>query len=79
MANNTITTTKSEKIREDIAAQLCDLDVAGYLLDEVVSCLHEMNYFKLINLKDNIDAFKNYLTLLDQENTDQVITMMNDA
>ena len=59
-------------LRDEITHEISDLDIAGYLLEEVVVCLDHLNYFKLTNLKDNLDAFKTYLLILDQENTKQI-------
>lgn len=63
---------KKEIISRNIAEEIDTLDIAGYLKEEVNDFLKHLHYYKIKNILQNIDALKEYLICLDQQNTDQI-------
>ncbi len=64
--------TKKEIISRNIVEEIEKLDIAGYLKQEVYNFLDHLHYYKIKNILENIDALKEYLICLDQQNTDQI-------
>ena len=64
--------TKKDILIENIMSQLQDVDVAWYLKDEVKDLLKYLHFYKIKNVYQNIDALKEYLTLLDNQSTHQI-------
>lgn len=64
---------------DDIMSQLQDVDVAGYLKDEVRDLLKYLHFYKIKNVYQNIDALKEYLALLDNQSTNQIHKLEYDA
>ncbi len=48
------------------------LDIAGYLKIEIEDILKHLHYYKLKNILQNIEALKEYLLVLDRQNTAQI-------
>jgi len=71
--------TKKDTLIDTIMAQLQDVDVAGYLKNEVRELLKYLHYYKIKNVYQNIDALKEYLTLLDNQSTHQIHKLEYDA
>ncbi len=63
---------KKDIISTHIREEIKDLDIAGYLRDEVGDFLKHLHYYKIKNILQNIDALKEYLVCLDTQNTDQI-------
>ena len=63
---------KKDIISTHIREEIKDLDIAGYLRDEVGDFLKHLHYYKIKNILQNIDALKEYLICLDHQNTDQI-------
>lgn len=64
--------TKKDIISRNISEEIHILDIAGYLKHEVEDFLKYLHYYKIKNILQNIDALKEYLICLDQQNTNQI-------
>lgn len=64
---------------EKIISEVSQLDVAGYLKEEIESLFKHLHYYKLKNIYDNIDALKEYLYFLDHHSTQQIYALEYDA
>jgi len=60
---------QSVNLRNQIKHRLSELDIAGYLYEEVCYMLDHLNYYKLLNIHTNEDMFFSYLCSVDDENT----------
>ena len=55
------------KIREMIINKLKDSGIMPFIIEEVSYSLNYLNYYKLTNIKDNIDLFIDKITNLNQQ------------
>jgi len=55
------------KIREMIINKLKDSGIMPFIIEEVNYSLNYLNYYKLTNIKDNIDLFIDKITNLNQQ------------
>jgi hypothetical protein len=63
---------KKDILSETIMKKVNNLDVAWYLKLEVEEFLKYLHYYKLKNILQNIDGLKDYLLVLDRQNTNQI-------
>lgn len=63
---------KKEALSKAIMKQVNALDIAWYLKLEVDEFLKYLHYYKIKNILENIDALKEYLQVLDTQNTTQI-------
>lgn len=63
---------KKDIIGLKIVDEISNLDVAGYLKQEVKEFLKYLHYYKIKNILQNVDALKEYLICLDHQNTCQI-------
>lgn len=71
--------TAKGKLIDDIMSKIEGLDVAWYLKEEVRDILKYLHFYKIKNVSSNIDALKEYLTLLDNQSTKQIHKLEYDA
>ncbi len=64
--------TDKDTILEKIHNHIANLDIAGYLKEEVCSLCKYLHYYKLKNMYQNIDTLKEYLFFLDHHSTQQI-------
>lgn len=64
--------TRKDFLEEDIVSELKDLDIAWYILDEVKNFLKYVNHYKLANIYENMEDFKEYLLMVDKQNSIQI-------
>lgn len=64
--------TKKDSLEQDIILELKDLDIAWYILDEVKNFLKYVNHYKLANIYENMEDFKDYLIRVDNQNSMQI-------
>lgn len=67
-----MTTCKKESLSQSIMKNVNSLDIAGYLKIEIEDILKHLHYYKLRNILQNIEALKEYLLVLDRQNTAQI-------
>ena len=67
-----MTTCKKECLSQSIMKNVNSLDIAGYLKIEIEDILKHLHYYKLRNILQNIEALKEYLLVLDRQNTAQI-------
>lgn len=67
-----MTVSKKQSISNAIMKKVNSIDIAWYLKIEVEEFLKYLHYYKLKNILENIDALKEYLLVLDQQNTSQI-------
>jgi len=63
---------KKEIIKSQILENVNSLDIAWYLKEEIEKSLEYFHYYKLNNILKNIDFLDDYLSFLDQKNTNQI-------
>ncbi|HOG14978.1 MAG TPA: hypothetical protein PK674_00090 [Candidatus Absconditabacterales bacterium] len=63
---------KKDLLTEQIIDEISDMDIAGYLKEEIEKILGYFHYYKLKNIHKNIDFLKDYLSFLDQKNYKQM-------
>lgn len=63
---------KKDLLTEQIIDEISDMDIAGYLKEEIEKILWYFHYYKLKNIYKNIDFLKDYLSFLDQKNYKQM-------
>ena len=63
---------KKDLLTEQIIDEISDMDIAGYLKEEIEKILWYFHYYKLKNIHKNIDFLKDYLSFLDQKNYKQM-------
>ncbi|MEI7920265.1 MAG: hypothetical protein WCH65_09380 [bacterium] len=63
---------KKDIISNHIMEEITTLDIAGYLKQEVEEFLKYLHYYKIKNILQNVEALKEYLICLDQQNTSQI-------
>lgn len=51
----------SIKLRIHIIERLAEIDLPGFMFEQLDQLLSEINYFKLMNLKENLDSFCKFL------------------
>lgn len=66
---------KHDSLVEDIMCEIIDLDIAGYILQEVRDFLKYVNHYKLANIYENMEDFKDYLFMLDKQNSNQILQL----
>ena len=64
--------TKKEILMAQILEDISDLDIAGYLKEEIEKFLWFFHAYKLKNIVINIDFLKDYLIFLDHKSTRQI-------
>ena len=64
--------TKKEILIEQILNEVRDLDIAGYLKQEIEKFLWFFHAYKLNNIVSNLDFLKDYLLFLDHKSTRQI-------
>lgn len=67
-----ITSQQALILKENLLHTLKKLDVAWYIIDEIWMVLDHLNYYKLLNLHKNLESFKEYVLLLDEQNTKEI-------
>jgi len=67
-----MTESKKDLLMKAIMKKVNHIDVAGYLKIEVEDFLKYLHYYKLKNILQNIDGLKEYLLVLDRQNTAQL-------
>lgn len=67
-----MTKSKKESLTQAIIKQVNALDIAWYLKIEIEEILKFLHYYKIKNILENVDALKEYLTVLDHQNTAQI-------
>lgn len=67
--------TKKNQLKSEILNVLFDLDIAGYLKEEIERNLDYFHYYKLKNIYKNMDFLKDYLIFLDHKNTKQLLQL----
>ncbi len=65
-------TKQHDALAEDIMSEISNLDIAGYILQEVRDFLKYVNHYKLANIYENMEDFKDYLLMLDKQNSNQI-------
>lgn len=65
-------TKQHDALAEDIMSEISNLDIAGYILQEVKDFLKYVNHYKLANIYENMEDFKDYLLMLDKQNSNQI-------
>ncbi|HKL43967.1 MAG TPA: hypothetical protein VJ892_01670 [Candidatus Absconditabacterales bacterium] len=70
--------TKKEILTKEIIKNIEDLDIAGYLKEEIEKFLGYFHSYKLKNIVSNIDFLKDYLVFLDHKNTKQIHQLEHD-
>lgn len=63
---------KKEIIKSQILENVNSLDIAWYLKEEIEKSLEYFHYYKLNNILKNIGFLDDYLSFLDQKNTNQI-------
>ena len=63
---------KKEIIKSQILENINALDIAWYLKEEIEKSLEYFHYYKLNNILKNIEVLDDYLSFLDQKNTNQI-------
>jgi len=63
---------KKEIIKFQILENINSLDIAWYLKEEIEKSLEYFHYYKLNNILKNIEVLDDYLSFLDQKNTNQI-------
>lgn len=63
---------KKEIIKSQILENVNSLDIAWYLKEEIEKSLEYFHYYKLNNILKNIEFLDDYLSFLDQKNTNQI-------
>ena len=63
---------KKEIIKSQILENINSLDIAWYLKEEIEKSLEYFHYYKLNNILKNIEVLDDYLSFLDQKNTNQI-------
>ena len=63
---------KKDLLTEQIIDEISDMDIAGYLKEEIEKILWYFHYYKLKNIHKNIYFLKDYLSFLDQKNYKQM-------
>ena len=63
---------KKDLLTEQIIDEISDMDIAGYLKEEIEKILWYFHYYKFKNIHKNIDFLKDYLSFLDQKNYKQM-------
>ncbi len=74
--NAPVSDSKSNDLRNQIKFHLSELDIAGYLYEEVCYMLDHLNYYKLLNIHTNQDTFFSYLCSVDDENTKLIHSLL---
>lgn len=64
------------KLRDQINKKVSKLDIPKFLLDEVNMLLDQVNYYKLTNIKNNIDSFLEYINDLNKQYTYEVADLV---
>lgn len=64
--------TKKDFLIEDIMSEITNLDIASYIVQEVRDFLKYINHYKLANIYENMEDFKDYLLMLDRQNSNQI-------
>lgn len=64
--------TRKDFLEGDILSELEDLDIAWYILDEVKNFLKYVNHYKLANIYENMEDFKEYLLMVDKQSFIQI-------
>ncbi len=67
--------TKKDFLIEDIMSEISSLDIAGYIVQEVRDFLKYVNHYKLANIYENMEDFKDYLIRLDGQNSNQILQL----
>lgn len=62
----------AQQLRDQILQTVEQLDIPWYFTKEVEKILEPLNYYKLQNLLEHIDEFKEFLIELDQVNTAKI-------
>lgn len=70
------------KLRIRLIERLAEIDLPGFIIEQLDEMLSELTYFKLINLRDNKDAFclylqdtaKNYSTVMLEYTTETPVS-----
>jgi len=60
---------KTQKLRQWLREKLLEIDIAGFLYEEICYMLEHLNYYKLKNLSENYEQFQSYLYEIDEQNT----------
>lgn len=68
-------TKQHDALAEDIMCEIINLDIAGYILQEVRDFLKYVNHYKLANIYENMEDFKDYLFMLDKQNSNQILQL----
>ncbi len=64
--------TQKETLTKQIVDNISDLDIAGYLKEEIEKFLWYFHAYKLKNILSNMDFLKDYLVFLDHKSTRQI-------
>ena len=67
--------TKSTILKKKIISKLKNTNIAGFLTEDIRNSLKFLHYYKLKNLYKNIDDLIEYLYILDEQNTKQIINL----
>jgi len=66
---------KTDLVRKKIIKRTANLDIAGFLKEEVYELFKHLHFYKLNNILKNIDSLTEYLLFLDKKNTEQLIKL----
>ena len=70
---------KKDILKNNIMDEISNMDIAGYLKEEIEKILWYFHYYKLKNIHKNIDFLKDYLSFLDQKNYKQMDSLQCDC
>lgn len=64
--------TKTDMMKKEILDCIYQLDIAGYLKEELKKLLWYFHYYKMINIHKNMDFLIEYLKFLDHKSTKNI-------
>lgn len=64
--------TKTDVMKKEIMNCVSQLDIAGYLKEELEKLLWYFHYYKIYNIRKNIDFLVDYLMFLDYKSTKNI-------
>jgi len=64
--------TKTDMMKKEILDCIYQLDIAGYLKEELKKLLWYFHYYKMVNIHKNMDFLVEYLKFLDHKSTKNI-------
>ena len=64
--------TKTDMMKKEILDCIYQLDIAGYLKEELKKLLWYFHYYKMVNIHKNMDFLVDYLKFLDHKSTKNI-------